>query len=113
MAPKGFKNKELLEGLADIFEGKFWDFPGLFRVYAFEGTMWRVRTDLGYEFKNWLAKDVQMTANGVSLELDLASDTHKAKEWTDNFNAKVLRRKYCMIHYKQIIDIYKLLQFII
>ena len=97
MAPKGYKNAELLESLAEVFEGKFWGIPGLSGIYAPDGKAWRIRSDLGHEFKAWASKDLPMTNNGVSLELDLSTDNHKVRQWTDHFNAKALRRKFTQL----------------
>ena len=99
MAPKGYKNRELLESLADVFEGTFWEIPGLTKTFANDGRGWKVRSDLGADFRAWLTKDVAMTINGVSLELDMATDIHRTRQWTEIFNAKALRRKYSMKAY--------------
>ena len=93
MAAKGTTNKDILGCLAAIFGGRFWSIPGLTRTFAKEGGTWKLRHDLGTEFKKWSTCWAVMTTNGVSVDLNLNTDTHRSRDWHDNFSQKALRRK--------------------
>lgn len=86
MAPMGVTNKKALEDIAKVFGGKFWETPGLKAIFSLEDFEPKIRTDLGPAFDAWVKRNTPRTTEGLILDLDITTDIHRTKEWTEQFS---------------------------
>ena len=86
MAPLGVTNKKALEDVAKVFGGRFWETPGLKDIFSLEGFEPKLRSDLGPAFDTWSKRNTPRTTEGIILDLDITTDVHRTKEWTDQFS---------------------------
>ena len=86
MAPLGIINKKPLEDIARVFGGRFWDIPGLKGIFSLDGAEPKLRTDLGESFNTWVKRNTPRTTEGLIIDLDITTDIHRSKEWTDQFS---------------------------
>ena len=86
MAPLGICNKKPLEDIARVFGGRFWDIPGLRGIFSLDGVEPKIRSDLGDSFNTWIKRNTPRTTEGLIIDLDITTDVHRSKEWTDQFS---------------------------
>ena len=85
VAPRGVTNKMVLEELANCFRGKVWELPGMNRVITGQTGARKVRGDLGVDFDRWSQQAACRNLEGVRVELNLATDGARVREWHENF----------------------------
>ena len=100
MAPLGVPNRKPLEAVAKVFGGQFWDIPGLKGIFSLEGPEPKLRSDLGDAFNAWAKRHTPRTTEGIIVDLDITTDVHRTKEWTEQFSveASVYKSKQTNIH---------------
>ena len=86
MAPLGITNKKVLEDVAKVFGGKFWDAPGLKEIFSLDGFEPKLRSDLGSTFDTWAKRNTPRTTEGLIVDLDITTDVHRTREWTEQFS---------------------------